>query len=115
MATATPVRGKLNTPELEKIPEPGKYIVAAATNSLFGCFNKLSVGLVPIGSKCIVPKTVDGVSQFCEEMRQNYSVCVSVPMSKDMAETLAAQATELAATEFCVCGNDTHFKAIEAD
>lgn len=101
--------------EKQKAPEPAKYFIHATTRTEHSCLAKFDAGLMEIGDACIVPHEGDAFLAYALLISPHLSVCVSKELGKDIAETIAHNASVAANNAPCTCENHTGFKIVEAD
>lgn len=103
--------------QAEKIPEPIKMEIHATTTAKQCCLVAFDDACDELGSSCCIEGGTITRLIHAEQVRPTQSVCISKPLTKDLAETLRvlAQTAGDKGHEFCGCEGVTNFKLVEVD
>ena len=103
--------------QAEKIPAPIKHEIHATTTAAQCCLVAFQDACDELGSSCCIENGVFTRMIHAEQVRPTQSVCISKPLTKDLAETLrlTAQTAGDEGHKFCGCDGVTNFKLVEVD
>ena len=108
---------KATNKQAEKIPEPIKMEIHATTTAAQCCLVAFQDACDELGNSCCIERDMFTRMIHAEQVRPTQSVCISKPLTKDLAETLrlTAQTAGDEGHKFCGCDGVTNFKLVEVD